>query len=183
MARYLIVIDMQKDFIDGSLGTPEAVAIVDSVNQMVAAWDGPVIFTRDTHEADYMETQEGRNLPVVHCIRNTDGWQLETGLQALCDARESRIFDKPAFGSMELSAYLAEKHVEEFIDEIVLVGLCTDICVISNAMLAKAALPEVPVTVIADCCAGVTPVSHERALEAMKMCQIIIRQAHKVQIQ
>ena len=175
MARYLIVVDMQKDFIDGSLGTAEAMAIVESVNQLVTSWQGPVIFTRDTHEGNYLETQEGRNLPVVHCIRDTAGWQLETGLQAQCDARESLVFDKPTFGSMELSAYLAEKHTEEPIDEIVLVGLCTDICVISNAMLAKAALPEVPVAVIADCCAGVTPESHSRALEAMKMCQIAVR--------
>ena len=175
MARYLIVVDMQKDFIDGSLGTAEAVAIVEPVNRLVAGWDGPVVFTRDTHEADYLQTQEGRNLPVVHCIRDTAGWKLETGLQAFCDARESRIFDKPTFGSMELSAYLAEQHAQEAIDEIVLVGLCTDICVISNAMMAKATLPEVPVAVIADCCAGVTPESHERALEAMKMCQIAVR--------
>ena len=175
MARYLIVVDMQKDFIDGSLGTAEAVAIVESVNQLAAGWEGPVIFTRDTHEENYMETQEGRNLPVLHCIRGTEGWQLEKGLQTLCDARESIIFDKPTFGSVELSAYLAKVHAEDPIDEIVLVGLCTDICVISNAMLAKASLPEVPVAVIAHCCAGVTPDSHTRALEAMKMCQITVR--------
>ncbi len=174
MARYLIVVDMQKDFIDGSLGTKEAVAIVDAVNRLVQEWDGPVIFTRDTHYENYMETQEGRNLPVPHCIQGTDGWQLEQGLQAQCDARGSKIFDKPTFGSVELAAYLAEKHAQEAIDEIVLVGLCTDICVISNAMLAKATLPEVPVAVIADCCAGVTPESHARALEAMKMCQIAV---------
>ena len=175
MARYLIVVDMQKDFIDGSLGTAEATAIVEPVNQLVAGWEDPVIFTRDTHHENYMETQEGRNLPVPHCIYGTDGWQLEPGLQRQCDARKSRVFDKPTFGSMDLSAYLSEKHAEDPIDEIVLVGLCTDICVISNAMLAKAALPEVSVSVIAGCCAGVTPQSHERALEAMKMCQIHVK--------
>ena len=175
MARYLIVVDMQKDFIDGSLGTPEAVAIVDSVNQLVAQWEGPVIFTRDTHEENYLETQEGRNLPVVHCIRGTDGWQLESGLQVQCDALGCKIFDKPTFGSVELAAYLTEQHASEPIEEIVLAGICTDICVISNAMLAKASLPEVPVSVIASCCAGVTPESHERALEAMKMCQIAVK--------
>ena len=175
MARYLIVIDMQKDFINGSLGTQEAVAIVDPVNQLVTTWNGPVIFTRDTHEADYMKTQEGRNLPVPHCIRGTDGWQLEQGLQTLCDSRKSIIFDKPTFGSVSLSAYLVEMHAEEPIEEIVLVGLCTDICVISNAILVKAALPEVLVTVIANCCAGVTPESHARALDAMKMCQITVK--------
>ncbi len=175
MARYLIVVDMQKDFIDGSLGTAEAVSIVKPVNELVKGWEGPVIFTRDTHQENYMETQEGRNLPVPHCIQGSAGWQLEQGLQALCDARGCKIFDKPTFGSMELSAYLAAQHVMDPIDEIVLVGLCTDICVISNAMLAKATLPEVPVTVIADCCAGVTPESHARALEAMKMCQIAVK--------
>ena len=175
MARYLIVVDMQKDFIDGSLGTAEAVAIVESVNQLVKDWEGPVIFTRDTHTEEYGNTQEGRNLPVPHCIRGTEGWQLEKGLQTLCDARGSKIFDKPTFGSLDLSAYLTEQNGLEPMDEIVLVGLCTDICVISNAMLAKAALPEVPVAVIASCCAGVTPESHERALEAMKMCQIAVR--------
>ena len=175
MARYLIVVDMQKDFIDGSLGTTEAVAIVEAVNQLAEAWVGPVVFTRDTHFENYMETQEGRNLPVPHCIYGTEGWQLEKGLQAQCDARRSIIFDKPTFGSMELSAFLAKKHEEDPIDEIVLVGLCTDICVISNALLAKATLPEVPVAVVSECCAGVTPESHSRALEAMKMCQIDVR--------
>ena len=175
MARYLIVVDMQKDFIDGSLGTAEAVAIVAPVTELVKSWDGPVIFTRDTHTEDYMNTQEGRNLPVPHCIRETDGWQIETGLQALCEERGCKVFDKPTFGCMDLASYLVEQNDEERIDEVVLVGLCTDICVISNAMLIKASLPEIPMAVVAGCCAGVTPESHERALEAMKMCQIAVR--------
>ena len=175
MARYLIVVDMQKDFIDGSLGTAEAVSIVEPVTELVTTWEGPVIFTRDTHTEDYMNTQEGRNLPVPHCIRETDGWQIERGLQALCDQRGSKVFDKPTFGCTELAAYLVQQNALETIDEIVLVGLCTDICVISNAMLIKASLPEVPMAVVADCCAGVTPESHERALEAMKVCQIAVR--------
>ena len=175
MARYLIVVDMQKDFIDGSLGTAEATAIVEPVNQLVAGWEGPVIFTRDTHYENYMETQEGRNLPVPHCIYGTDGWQLEPGLQRQCDARKSRVFDKPTFGSMELSAFLSEKHTEDAIDEIVLVGLCTDICVISNAMLLKAHFLETPIRVDSACCAGVTPATHDAALTTMKMCQIIIK--------
>lgn len=175
MARYLIVVDMQKDFIDGSLGTAEAVAIVEPVSALVKAWEGPVIFTRDTHTEDYMNTQEGRNLPVPHCIKGTDGWQIQTDLQALCEEHGCRIFDKPTFGCTELASYLVEKNEEESIDEIVLVGLCTDICVISNAMLIKASLPEIPMAVVASCCAGVTPKSHERALEAMKMCQIAVR--------
>lgn len=175
MSRYLIVVDMQKDFIDGSLGTAEAVAIVEPVNQLVKEWEGPVIFTRDTHTEDYMNTQEGRNLPVPHCIRETDGWQLESGLRDWCQVHGAKVFDKPTFGCVELSHYLARQHRTEPIEEIVLVGLCTDICVISNAMLVKASLPEVPVAVVAGCCAGVTPESHERALEAMKMCQIAVR--------
>lgn len=175
MAKYLIVVDMQKDFIDGSLGTPEAVAIVDSVNQLVLQWKGPVIFTRDTHEENYLETQEGRNLPLVHCVRGTNGWQLESGLQAQCDALGCKIFDKPTFGSVELAVYLTAENAANPIEEIVFVGICTDICVISNAILVKASLPEVPVSVVAACCAGVSPESHERALEAMKMCQITIK--------
>ena len=176
MARYLIVVDMQKDFIDGSLGTAEATAIVEPVNQLVAGWEGLVIFTRDTHHENYMETQEGRNLPVPHCIYGTDGWQLEPGLQRQCDARKSRVFDKPTFGSMDLSVYLSEKYAEDAIDEIVLVGLCTDICVISNAMILKATFPEVPISVDASCCAGVTTESHRTALEAMKAVQIEVKE-------
>lgn len=171
MQKLLIVVDMQKDFIDGALGTAEAVAIVPKVKEKIANHDGEVLFTRDTHEENYMETQEGRNLPVPHCIRGTDGWQICNELAPLVT---EPIIDKVTFGSSELGAYLREKNAQEPIEEITLVGLCTDICVISNAMIAKAFLPEVPVRVDAACCAGVTPESHANALAAMKMCQIAV---------
>lgn len=175
MNRYLIVVDMQKDFIDGALGTAEAVKILPAVVQAVSDFDGTVVFTRDTHGEDYLSTQEGKNLPVPHCIKGTDGWQLADALQTFAEANGCRIFDKPAFGSLELCHFLAQANRKTPIDEIVLIGVCTDICVISNALLLKAALPEVPVAVVADCCAGVTPESHSNALEAMKPCQITIR--------
>lgn len=168
MRKVLVVVDMQKDFIDGALGTKEAAAIVDNVAETVKSFDGEVIFTRDTHGDNYMETQEGRNLPVPHCIKGTDGWQLDKKLEVLrTDAM--KVFDKPTFGSVELAEYLKEGGVPE---SITLIGLCTDICVISNAMLIKAFMPEAEVRVIESCCAGVTPQSHSNALEAMKMCQI-----------
>ncbi|MBQ6842002.1 MAG: cysteine hydrolase [Firmicutes bacterium] len=167
--QVLVVVDMQNEFIDGALGTAEAVAIVPRVAEYIAAFDGVVYYTRDTHQVDYLQTQEGRNLPVEHCIEGTDGWQISAALPVAADAP---IIDKPTFGSTELAAQLAQLHAKQPIDGITLIGLCTDICVISNAMLIKAQLPEVPVQVVADCCAGVTPASHANALEAMKMCQI-----------
>lgn len=170
MKNVLVVVDMQKDFIDGALGTKEAVAIVDKVAEAVKSFDGEVVFTRDTHADNYLETQEGRNLPVPHCIKGTDGWQLDRKLAAL-RADNMKVFDKPTFGSTELAEYLK---AETGLESITLVGLCTDICVISNALLLKAYLPEVPIRVIAGCCAGVTPESHKNALAAMKMCQIQI---------
>ena len=170
MKNVLIVVDMQKDFIDGALGTKEAVAIVDNVAETVKSFDGEVIFTRDTHFDNYLETQEGKNLPVVHCIKGTDGWQLDRKLEVL-KTDSMKVFDKPTFGSTELAEYLrADKEV----GSITLVGLCTDICVISNALLIKANMPEIEIMVIEKCCAGVTPQSHTNALEAMKMCQIKI---------
>ena len=166
----LVIVDMQNDFIDGALGTAEAVSVLPKVVrrlQQARAAGEHIVFTRDTHHADYLSTQEGRNLPVPHCLENTDGWEIDASLPV--DA--APVFNKPGFGSMELAAYLQTlpdlQHIE-------LVGLCTDICVISNAMLIKAALPEIPVAVRADCCAGVTPESHKNALQAMKMCQISI---------
>ncbi len=168
----LIVVDMQKDFIDGALGTAEAVAILPGVAEKIKSFDGTVIYTRDTHNADYLSTQEGRNLPVEHCIKDTDGWQLDASLQPL--AENCVIFDKPTFGSTELAQYLLAANAQQPVKNVTLIGLCTDICVISNAMLIKAALPEVQVTVDAACCAGVTPESHKQALGAMKMCQIAV---------
>ncbi len=167
----LVVVDMQKDFIDGALGTKEAVAIVDKVAGLVRGFDGEVVFTRDTHHENYLQTQEGKKLPVVHCIEGTDGWKLDKKLEAL-RLDDRKVFDKPTFGSMELAAYL---QTLEALESVTLVGLCTDICVISNALLIKAALPEVAVSVVESCCAGVTPESHQNALAAMKMCQIEIK--------
>ena len=168
----LVVVDMQNDFIDGALGTPEAVAIVPKVMVKMMNFDGLVLATRDTHGEDYLEKQEGKNLPVVHCIKGTHGWEIKDEIQQLLI---SQPIDKPTFGSEALGKVLKDLNNDvEPIDSITLVGLCTDICVIANAMLLKAFLPEVPIMVDASCCAGVTPESHERALEAMKACQIEI---------
>ena len=171
MQKFLIVVDMQNDFIDGALGTAEAVAIVGKVKAKIDGFDGKVFFTRDTHFADYLTTQEGKNLPVEHCIKDSYGWQIRKELDVL---RKTQAIDKPAFGSAELGEILKAENGSEEIESITLIGLCTDICVISNAMLIKAFLPEVKVKVDAACCAGVTPDSHKTALSAMKMCQIEI---------
>ena len=162
MKKILIVVDMQNDFIDGALGTKEAVAIVPKVEEKI---------TRDTHETYYLETQEGKNLPVKHCIRDTEGWQIRKELDAL---RKTEPIDKETFGSTDLAGELVTLNEDQGIGSITLVGLCTDICVISNALLIKASLPEVPICVDATCCAGVTPESHENALKAMEACQIRI---------
>lgn len=171
--KYLIVVDMQNDFITGSLGTKEAEAILPKVIEKVKKFEGTVIYTKDTHQANYMETQEGKNLPVIHCIEDTKGWMLPQELEEL--SAGNRIFHKPTFGSMELAEYLEKVNGDNPIEEMELCGLCTDICVISNALLLKAAMPEVPVAVDASCCAGVTPESHKNALAAMKMCQVTVR--------
>ena len=166
--KILVVVDMQRDFIDGALGTPEAVAIVPYVKQVIERFDGKVFFTRDTHFANYMDTQEGKNLPVEHCIKDTPGWEIHPELDAL---RKTDAIDKLTFGSSELPKILAR---EENIESITFIGLCTDICVISNAMVTKAFFQEIPLIVDARACAGVTPQSHKNALEAMKMCQIAV---------
>ena len=171
MQNILLVIDMQNDFIDGALGTPEAVAIVPKVREKIRNFDGTVLFTRDTHGENYMETQEGKNLPVPHCIRGTEGWQIRPELEEL---RVTEPIDKGTFGSDELGKILRDLNDGDPIGTITVIGLCTDICVISNALLAKAFLPEVPIEVDASCCAGVTPESHENALKAMASCQIRI---------
>ena len=171
MQKILVVVDMQNDFIDGALGTKEAVAIGPAVEEKIKNFEGRVIFTRDTHEENYMDTQEGKNLPVPHCIRGTKGWEIRSELMALC--KEEPI-NKVTFGSVDLGPILKAANDEEAIESITFVGLCTDICVISNVMIAKAFLPEVKIKVDASCCAGVTPESHKNALEAMKVCQVEI---------
>ena len=171
MQKVLVVVDMQNDFIDGALGTKEAVAIVPHVEEKIRTFDGTVLFTRDTHETWYLDTQEGKKLPVSHCIRDTEGWQIRSELDAL---RKTEPIDKETFGSTDLAGELVAMNEDEEIESITVVGLCTDICVISNALLVKASLPEVPIIVDAKCCAGVTPERHENALKAMEACQIEI---------
>jgi nicotinamidase-related amidase len=169
MQEILVVVDMQNDFIDGVLGTAEAAAIVPKVAKKIQSFPGQVLFTRDTHESDYLNTQEGKRLPVTHCVRNTSGWQIHPALDEL---RSTQPIDKPTFGSTELGAMLQAADGYEPIHRVTLVGVCTDICVISNALLIKAFLPEAEIVVDASCCAGVTPESHQIALQAMQACQI-----------
>lgn len=166
--KYLIVVDMQVDFITGSLGSELATVIVPNVVDKVKNFDGKVIFTRDTHFEDYMNTQEGKNLPVPHCIKDSDGWQICDELRPYADI----LVDKLTFGSIKLPGLL--EGFGEPIERIELCGLCTDICVISNAMLLKAAFPEVPITVDSACSAGVSVESHNTALDAMRAVQIEI---------
>ena len=169
MQKLLVVVDMQNDFIDGALGTKEAVAIVPNVKAKIEGFEGTVLFTRDTHFESYMDTQEGHNLPVPHCIKGTEGWEIRPELEAL---RKTEAIDKVTFGSSFLPEKLLSMNAVDPIESITFVGICTDICVISNVMVTKAFLPEVPVIVDAACCAGVTPESHKNALEAMKVCQV-----------
>ena len=169
----MVVVDMQKDFIDGALGSAQAVKIVERCAEKLrkAKADGDtVIFTRDTHGEDYADTEEGKNLPVVHCIRETEGWQIDPSLTGIFE--EPTILDKETFGSRALGEIAAGLLEEGEIDSIELFGLCTDICVISNALLVKAFCPDIPIYVDASCSAGVTPESHENALKAMESCQI-----------
>ena len=168
--KVLIAVDLQNDFIDGALGTPEASAMLPAALRRIREFDGPVLFTRDTHGPDYPQTREGRALPVPHCIAGTDGWQIAPSLQPYA----AEIIDKPTFGSTSLGERLQAMNAQHPIESITLIGLCTDICVISNALLLRAFLPEVPITVDAACCAGVTPQSHRIALQAMLACQIEI---------
>lgn len=167
---YLVVVDMQNDFVDGVLGSKEAQAIVPKVVEKVKNWDGNVIFTKDTHSADYLKTQEGKKLPVPHCIVETEGWEIISELKPYVD--KCLVYEKPSFGSVDLAKDMYDFDEWFHLNSITLIGLCTDICVISNAMILKAHLPEVNIIVDASCCAGVTPESHKNALEAMKACQI-----------
>ncbi len=171
MKKLLIVVDMQKDFVDGALGSKEAVAIVDNVVKKIESFDGDIIVTYDTHPENYMETLEGKNLPVPHCIKNTDGWKLDRNVQAAIDKKQYKAIEKPTFGSTELPEYIKANYNPDEI-EIELIGLCTDICVVSNALLLKANFLETKVSVDESCCAGVTPESHNAALTTMKMCQV-----------
>ncbi len=173
--KYLIVVDMQKDFIDGSLGTAEAEAMVGAAAERIRACRAEgyrVILTMDTHEADYLNTAEGRKLPVVHCVRGTEGWGLNPAIREA--AGDALILEKPIFGSLRLPGVLREETEAGDRLRIELLGLCTDICVVSNALLLKANFPEAEIAVNAGCCAGVTPEKHRAALETMSSCQIDI---------
>ena len=173
MRKLLVVVDMQKDFVDGALGSAEAVAIVPGVVAKIAEYAPENIFvTRDTHQPDYMNTQEGHNLPVEHCIEGTEGWELD---KKVAEAVKGATFvNKPTFGSTDLVKIISDIAAKEEI-EIELIGLCTDICVVSNALLLKAFMPEVPISVDSACCAGVTPKKHAAALETMRSCQITVK--------
>lgn len=171
MKHFLIVVDMQKDFVDGALGTKEAQAIVPAAAAKIRGFEGDVFVTFDTHFDNYMETAEGQKLPVPHCIRETDGWQLNAEIAAALAGRPYTPVEKVTFGSVDLPNLIAIAADDEpFTVE--LIGLCTDICVVSNALLLKARFPEMPIAVDAACCAGVTPATHDAALATMRCCQI-----------
>ena len=173
MKQILIVVDMQKDFVDGAMGTQEAKAIVPRVTRKIRQHNGPLFVTYDTHLDTYMQSNEGSHLPVPHCIKGSDGWQLDAQVQQALEGKIYTAVEKFTFGSVDLPA-LVEAAADGEAFEIELIGLCTDICVISNAMVTKAFFPEIPLFVDARACAGVTPESHRNALAAMKMCQITV---------
>ena len=176
MAKIMVIVDCQKDFIDGSLGTPEAQAMIPRLVEKIKAEpeDTMFIFTADTHDKDYLTSAEGKQLPVEHCIKGTPGWEIDSRLtMEFCNS--PFVIEKPTFGSTELMDYLDD--MVNMADEIEFVGLCTDICVISNVLMAKANFYDIAkISVDATCCAGVTPASHKMALETMKMCQIIVKE-------
>ena len=171
MKRFLVVVDTQKDFVDGALGSGDAVAIVPSVVEKIKSFDGEIFVTLDTHFDNYPETAESRKLPVPHCIKGTEGWQLDKNVTCALSDREYTAVEKPTFGSLELPRLIeASADGDDFSIEII--GLCTDICVVSNALVLKANFPEIPISVDSACCAGVTPQAHEAALATMRSCQI-----------
>lgn len=174
MKNFLVVVDMQNDFVDGALGSSEAVAIVPNVVDKIKNFDGEIFVTLDTHFDNYMETAEGKKLPVPHCIKGTTGWELNPEVAKALEGKKYTVVEKLTFGSVDLPKLMGQAaDDEEFSVE--LMGLCTDICVVSNALLLKAHYPENNIAVDASCCAGVTPKSHDEALATMGMCQIEIR--------
>jgi len=173
--KVLVVIDMQNDFTTGVLGNPQTAGVIDNVVKKISDFkksepDGKIIATLDTHSENYMETQEGKNLPIPHCIRGTDGWKLVPQVESALGEDCIRL-EKVTFGASDLPLAVGR---DENIEEFQVIGVCTDICVISNAMILKASFPEVPIKIISDCCAGVSPETHRNALNAMKVCQMII---------
>lgn len=172
--KCLVVIDVQNDFVTGSLGTAEAVEMLPRLLEKMGSFEGAILMTQDTHGADYLSTQEGKMLPVEHCIEGTEGWKFPEKVEALRESRGARVYEKPTFGSTRLVSELKRLYDSGELESVELVGLCTDICVISNALMIKAAMPELPVYVDPACCAGVTPEKHEAALEVMRSCQCIL---------
>ena len=174
MKHFLIVVDMQKEFVDGALGSPEAQAIVPNVMDKILSFEGQIFATLDTHNADYMETAEGKKLPVPHCIKGTPGWMLDDGVAAALEQKGYTPVEKVTFGSVLLPRLLYQAAGGELFSA-ELIGLCTDICVVSNALMVKANFPEMEISVDSSCCAGVTPATHEAALATMRCCQIDVK--------
>ena len=173
MKEFLVVVDLQKDFVDGALGTKEAVAIIPNAAEKIRNFKGDIFVTFDTHTENYMDTAEGKKLPVPHCIKGTDGWKLDKNIAAALKSTGYKKVEKPTFGSVKLPKLIAKAaNGEDF--KVTLIGLCTDICVVSNALLLKANFPEMQIAVDASCCAGVTPETHDAALATMRCCQIDI---------
>ena len=172
--KKLIIIDVQNDFITGSLGTEEARRMLPRLLEKVSRFSGEILLTQDSHSDNYPDTQEGKLLPVSHCIIGTEGWEFHRDLEKLRAERNAKVYRKPCFGSVSLVDDLKDAYEKELLDSVELVGICTDICVVSNALMIKSALPELPVYVDASCCAGVTPEKHKAALEVMESCQVIV---------
>lgn len=173
MKNILIVVDMQNDFVDGALGTLEAQGIIDNCVRKINSFDGDIIVTYDTHNSDYLDTNEGRNLPIVHCVKGTRGWELNSKIQKALNNKSYEIIEKNTFGAKKLPLFLKENYDTDNI-EVEFIGLCTDICVISNALLIKAFFPEIEIFADESCMAGVTVEKHKAAIETMKSCQIKI---------
>lgn len=168
--KILVVVDIQNDFVDGRLGTKEAMKIIPYVKEKIENFDGEVVYTMDTHDENYLHTQEGRNLPLKHCIKGTDGWKIKEGVYK----ENCKIFEKPSFGSVDLVEYIKSIDEKEKIESIEFIGICTDICVVTNVMMIKGHFPEIELIVDSKACSGVSPQSHNSALETMKICQVKI---------
>ncbi len=171
MKKVLIVVDIQNDFVDGALGTKEAAAIINNAAEKIRSFDGDIFVTLDTHSEDYMNTAEGKKLPVPHCIKGTSGHELNVLVKKALNAVQYEIIEKPTFGSERLGALLKERYDDKELS-VELIGICTDICVISNALVIKAFCPECEITVDSSCCAGVSPEAHNAALTTMRSCLI-----------
>lgn len=171
MKKVLVVVDIQNDFVDGALGTPEAVAIIDAAAEKIKNFDGDIFVTYDTHYDNYMDTLEGKKLPVPHCIKGTNGWELNPKIANALMGKDYTAVEKLTFGSVDLPQLVKEK-IGNQKAEITLIGLCTDICVVSNALLLKANILDSEIFVDSACCAGVTPDTHNAALDTMRCCQI-----------